>query len=109
MGTFAGTRVTFTRGERPTMGMHRRPRLSTAPLAALLALAAAAPAWAQQGSSSGQVDQSLRRSDDERKLNQEPPSINVQDKPELKRQDDSKVHLKLRSIIIKGNVSFATD
>lgn len=82
--------------------------LPLASAAAILALAAASPAWAQ-GSQSGQVDQSLRRPDDERRLAQEPPQINVQDRPELKAADDTKVRLKLRSFRITGNVSFGTD
>src|SRR5688572_20992683 len=106
MGSFARTRVSFSRGEFPTMGTHHRHRLLIAPIAALISLVAAAPLWAQQGSASGQVDQSVQpRPDTERRLNQEPPQINVQDRPELKVQDGSKVKLKLRAINITGNVS----
>jgi hemolysin activation/secretion protein len=89
---------------------HRRRLLSLASAAAaLLALAAASPAWAQQGGQSGQVDQSMRRNEDERRMAQEPPQINVEDYPELKREDDAKVRIKVRSIIIKDNLSFSTD
>ena len=110
MGSFQRSRVTCSRGELPTMGTHHRRRLPIVPLAALLSFAAAAPLWAQQGSGSGQVEQSTRpRADVDKHLNQEPPTINVQDRPELKRQDDSKVHFKLKALKITGNVSFGTE
>ena len=82
---------------------HRRRTLPLATAAALLALAAAAgPAFAQ-------VEQAPRRSDEERRLEKEPPQVNVQDRPELKSTDDSKVRFKVRAIRLSGNITFATD
>ena len=87
---------------------HRRRFLPLASAAAIFAVVAASPAWAQ-GGQSGQVDQSMKRSEDQKRLAQEPPQINVQDRPELKSADDAKVRIKLRSIRITGNVSFGTE
>jgi len=85
----------------------RRRTPSIAPLAALLALALASPAWAQ--ATGPEADHTRRIAEQEKRLQQEPPTINVQDRPELKSADDSKVKLKLRSFRITGNVSFGTD
>jgi hemolysin activation/secretion protein len=89
-----------------------RPRPVLAPASATLllafALAGAAPAWAQ-GEQSGQVEQSLKKSDVEKRLEKELPQINVQDRPELKTQDDTKVKLKLRRFKIVGNTAIPTE
>jgi len=72
-----------------------------------VAAAAPAPAWAQ-GRESGQVEQSLKKSDEEKRLEKEAPQVNIQDRPELKSADDGKVRVKLRSIKITGNVSYSS-
>ncbi|HEY3226578.1 MAG TPA: ShlB/FhaC/HecB family hemolysin secretion/activation protein [Planctomycetota bacterium] len=94
------------------MAISPLPLRTLAPCVAalLLAIAAAAPApaWAQ-GRESGQVEQSLKKSDEELRLEKEAPQINIQDKPELKTADDSKVRIKLTSFRITGNVSYPTD
>jgi hemolysin activation/secretion protein len=109
MGSSKRTGISYFSCESLTMG-HLHPRRTTllAPIAAILALAAAAPAWAQ-GGQSGQVEQSLRRTDEEKRLTQEPPQINVQEQPELKMEDDTKIRIKVQKIKIEGNVSFPTE
>ena len=100
------TRITGSNCEFLIMGTRRSPL--AAPLAAILVLAAAAPAWAQ-GSASGEPDPSFRRYEEEKKLAKEAPTINIQDRPELKQENDEKVRIKLNKINITGNVSFGTD
>ncbi|HZL71089.1 MAG TPA: ShlB/FhaC/HecB family hemolysin secretion/activation protein [Planctomycetota bacterium] len=87
----------------------RRLHTALAPITAILVLAAAAPAWAQ-GGQAGQVGESMKRSEDEKRLSQEPPQINVQDNAELKKAgDESKVIVQVKTIAISGNVSFGSD
>ena len=88
----------------------RRLHTALAPITAILVLAAAAaPAWAQ-GGQAGQVGESMKRSEDEKRLSQEPPQINVQDNAELKKAgDESKVIVQVKTIAISGNVSFGAD
>src|SRR5258705_485082 len=112
MGASGFPNFLFLQCESPTMANSPPPLRTLAPcLAALfiaIASAAPAPAWAQ-GRESGQVEQSLKKSDAEKRLEKEAPQINIQDKPELKSADDSKVRIKLRSIRILDNVSFPTE
>src|SRR5688572_16223792 len=107
MGSFARTGFSYFSCEFMTMGTSLlRRRTLIAPLAALF-LAVAAPAWAQgQGK---EIDHSARISTVEKRLSQEPPQINVQDRPELRSNDDTKIKVKLKTIKITGNVSFSSD
>ncbi|HKS15801.1 MAG TPA: ShlB/FhaC/HecB family hemolysin secretion/activation protein [Planctomycetota bacterium] len=108
MGTSKRSGFTYFSCELLNMGnAFRRRTPPIAPLAALLALAFASPAWAQ--GTGPDADHTRRIDADEKRMAQEPPSINVQDRPELKSADDSKVRLKLRAIKITGNVSFGTE
>src|SRR5262245_8704404 len=95
MGSFARAENSNFSCELVTMGTSSMRRFTLiAPAAALALLAAASPAFAQQGTRSGQVDQSVnKRSDEEKRLAQEPPQINVQDVPELKSADDTKIKI----------------
>src|SRR5262245_61866262 len=106
MGSLERSGFSYFSCELQTMATPRR-RLPLAPLASLLALAFASPAWAQ--ATGPDVDHTRRIAEQEKRLAQEPPTVNLQEDPELKSADDTKVRLKLRSFIIKGNVSFGVN
>src|SRR5258705_12601128 len=106
MGASGFPNFLFLQCESLTRANSPPPIRTLAPcLAALfIAIAAAAPAPARaQGRESGQVEQSLKKSDEEKRLEKDATQVNIQDKPGMKTAHEYKVRIKLRSSRITGN------